>query len=390
MATKVKLLKKPISGNRHSLYLDYYPPIEHPKTGKPTRREFLGLYLIDKPKNNQEKEQNKTFLAQGEAIAALRRNELMKEDIYSPLEKEYRKKQKAEKQRAESSFLGYFEGLVRSRKGSNHDNWVSTLAHLKRYSKDNLTFADVTQRFCADFRHYLLSAPNNRGSNTPLARNSAHSYFNKFKAALKQAYKEKLLPEDLNAEIEGIKPAETHRNFLTIEELNALATTECKLPTLKRAAMFSAMTGLRFGDIQQLTWDNIQMVEEDKYYLQFTQAKTQGVETLPISKQAVDFLGVRGEFGEKVFKGLKYSANNNYHLERWIRDAGITKKITFHCFRHTNAMLLLEGGTDLYTVSKMLGHRDIKTTQIYAKVGDMAKRKASEVINIESLNFAER
>ncbi len=383
MATKVKLLKKPISGNRHSLYLDFYPPIEHTETGKPTRREFLGLYLFDKPKDIWEKDQNKANLIQGETIAALRRNELMKEDIYSPLEKEYRKKQKAEKQRAGSSFLEYFEGLVRSRRGSNHDNWVSTFAHLQRFAKGSLTFADVTERFCADFRHYLLSAPSNRGSNTPLAQNSANSYFNKFKAALKQAYKEKLLAYDLNSEIDGIKPAETHRNFVTVEELNALVRTECKIPTLKRAALFSAMTGLRFGDIQQLTWDKIQMVGEDHCYIQFTQKKTQGVELLPISGQALELLGQRGELGEKVFKGLKYSANNNYHLERWIRDAGITKKITFHCFRHTNAMLLLEAGTDIYTVSKMLGHRDLKTTQIYAKVGDIAKRKASEVIKLE-------
>lgn len=70
----------------------------------------------------------------------------------------------------------------------------------------------------------------------------------------------------------------------------------------------------------------------------------------------------------------------NVGLYKWIADAGIKKKITFHCARHTHAVLLLENGTDIYTVSKMLGHRELKTTQIYAKIVDSKKIEAVKSI----------
>ena len=70
-------------------------------------------------------------------------------------------------------------------------------------------------------------------------------------------------------------------------------------------------------------------------------------------------------------------------LKRWIQSAGITRNITFHCFRHTYATLQLSNGTDIYTVSKMLGHRDLKTTQIYAKIIDKTKLEATDKIKID-------
>ncbi|MTT07048.1 tyrosine-type recombinase/integrase, partial [Proteus mirabilis] len=70
-------------------------------------------------------------------------------------------------------------------------------------------------------------------------------------------------------------------------------------------------------------------------------------------------------------------------LRDWLKAAGITKHITFHCFRHTFATLQLFYGTDIYTVSKLLGHRELKTTQIYTKVVDDAKRRAVNKITIE-------
>lgn len=104
---------------------------------------------------------------------------------------------------------------------------------------------------------------------------------------------------------------------------------------------------------------------------------------LPISEQAYNLLGERGKPADKVFEGLKYSAYENKYLYQWIADAGITKKITFHSFRHTFACLQLANGTDIYTVSKMLGHRELKTTQIYAKVIDQTKRTAADKIKLD-------
>jgi integrase len=246
-----------------------------------------------------------------------------------------------------------------------------------------LKFADLNERFCNEFKEYLLITKSNKSSKTTLSQNSAVSYFNKFKAALKQAYKDGALTNDLNTKIEPIKQAETRRNFLTIEELNKLVKTECNNPILKRAALFSALTGLRFSDIKNLVWGEIHQSIENGYSIHFTQQKTKGVEVLPISEQAYSFLGERKESIAKVFDGLTYSAYQNKHLYQWIGAAGITKDITFHSFRHTYATLQLSKGTDIYTVSKMLGHRDLKTTQIYAKIIDQTKREAAEKIKLD-------
>ena len=379
MAIKVKLRQKAISGNRQSLYLDFYPAIPHPETGEPTRREFLGLYLIDKAKNPIDKQHNKETLQLAEQIRQKKENHLNKPEIYTG----YELQQKRIKELGEQNFVTYFKTLADKRKASNHDNWVSAYNYLETFTKGNLKFADLNEKFCNEFKEYLLTTKSNKSSKTTLAQNSAVSYFNKLKATLKQAYKDGYLTTDLNAKIEPIKQAETRRNFLTIEELNSLVKTECNNPLLKRAALFSALTGLRFSDIKNLVWGEIHYSLEDGYTIQFTQQKTKRVEVMPINEQAYSLMGERKEPSDKVFEGLTYSAYENKHLYQWIGAAGITKDITFHCFRHTFATLQLSKGTDIYTVSKMLGHRELKTTQVYAKIIDQTKREAANKIKLD-------
>ena len=379
MAIKVKLREKKISGNRKSLYLDFYPAIPHPETGEPTRREFLGMYLFDKAINPIDKQHNKETIQLAEQIRQKRENHLNKPEIYTGYEKEQLKI----KEQGEQNFVTYFKSLVDKRKASNHDNWVSAYNYLETFTKGNLKFADLNEKFCNEFKEYLLTTKSNKSNKVTLAQNSAVSYFNKLKATLKQAYKDRYLPTDLNSKIQPVKQAETQRNFLTIEELNSLVKTECSNPLLKRAAIFSALTGLRFSDIKNLVWGELEYIENNGYFIQFKQQKTKGVEMMPISEQAYSLLGERKEPTDKVFEGLTYSAYENKHLYQWIGAAGITKDITFHCFRHTFATLQLSKGTDIYTVSKMLGHRELKTTQIYAKIIDQTKREAADKIQLD-------
>jgi integrase len=379
MAIKVKLRQKAISGNRQSLYLDFYPPIPHPETGEPTRREFLGLYLID-AKNPLDKQHNKEMQQIGENVRQKRENELNKPEIYTGFEKE----QLRIRELGERDFVAYFKALADKRKSSNHDNWISAFNYLQQFTGGKLQFADLNVSFCEQFKEYLLTTKSKKSSKVTLSRNSVVSYFNKLKAALKQAFKDGYLQTDLNAKVEAVQPEETQRNFLTLEELNSLVKTDCQSPLLKRAALFSALTGLRFSDIQNLTWSELEYIEGNGYFIRFKQQKTKGVEMMPISEQAYSLLGEAGEPANKVFDGLTYSAYRNKHLYQWIGAAGITKDITFHCFRHTFATLQLSKGTDIYTVSKMLGHRELKTTQIYAKIIDQTKREAADKIK---LNF---
>lgn len=140
---------------------------------------------------------------------------------------------------------------------------------------------------------------------------------------------------------------------------------------------------MRHSDIQKLKWKEI-VVDGEKIELHFTQKKTKGVEYKPISKQALELCGERRGLDDLVFDNLPNPSWISRPLKKWIEKAGIHRNITFHCFRHTYATLQLANGTDIYTVSKMLGHTNVNTTQIYAKVIDEKKIKAAEVIK---LNF---
>ncbi|RXG21246.1 site-specific integrase [Leeuwenhoekiella marinoflava] len=379
MSTKVTLRQKKISKGRKSLYLDFYPAIPHPKTGKPSRREFLGLYLYEKAKSPIDKQHNTETQRIAESIRQKRENFLNKPEIYS----EYEKEQLRIKEVSELNFVAYFKKLAHKRKNSNHANWVSALNYLDNYTKGVLKFADLNDEFLEGFKEHLQTTKSLSRTKTTLSQNTAVSYFNKIKAALRQAYKDGYLKTDLNARIEPIKEAETRREYLTLEELNKLVKTPCNNPVMKQAALFSALTGLRFSDIAKMKWNELEYIEGQGYFLNFSQKKTKGVEVLPISEQAYSLLGEPRAPESQVFKGLKYSAYHNKHLFQWIGAAGITKDITFHCFRHTYATLQLFSGTDIYTVSKMLGHKDLKTTQVYAKIVDEAKRTAANKIKLD-------
>ena len=169
---------------------------------------------------------------------------------------------------------------------------------------------------------------------------------------------------------------ETYRSFLTIDEIRKLAAAPCRNPDVKRAFLFSCYTGLRFSDVKALTWAN---VRDDS--IDFRQQKTQGMEYLPLPVAARKILYVKK--GAQVLPvqtnrifSLPDKTTTGEHLKKWCKEAGMTKRITFHTSRHTFATLALSQGADLYTVSKLLGHKDISTTQIYAKIVDQKKKDA--------------
>ncbi|MDQ6481279.1 site-specific integrase [Dyadobacter sp. LHD-138] len=178
--------------------------------------------------------------------------------------------------------------------------------------------------------------------------------------------------------VESISPKDTHREFLFLDELQQLANTKCESEVVKKASLFSVLTGLRFSDINTLEWSELRGSAGNRY-IQFSTDKTGSAEFLPFSDQAYALLEEKGN--GKVFQGLKYYLVDTV-LPDWLKEAGIDKHITFHCFRHTFATLQLVLGTDIVTVSKLLGHRDIKTTMIYVKIVDKLKRDASHRIKL--------
>lgn len=359
-------LRQRNQGGKTSLYLDYY------HKGK-RKTEYLKLYIEPKPKTREQKELNKKTLQLAETIRAQRQIEIQN-GVFGFRDNEKMK----------GSFLSYMRLLAEKRKDSsgNYGNWDSVVKHLEKFTSHDITFREVDRQFVIDFKEYLEKGAKSK-SEVGLSQNSKYSYFNKLRAALKQAVKDGILPANPSEGIEAFKQGEPEREFLTLEELQAIAKEECEIPQIKTAFLFSCLTGLRWSDIQKLVWSEVQHSNEMGYYIRFRQKKTKGVETLPISRQAFELLGERQGKDEKVFLGLKYSAWHNLKLQQWVMKAGISKTITFHCARHTYATLQLTLGTDIYTVSKLLGHRELKTTQIYAKIIDDKKKEAAGRIKLD-------
>ena len=123
------------------------------------------------------------------------------------------------------------------------------------------------------------------------------------------------------------------------------------------------------------------MIDQDGFTrLTCRRKKTGGQEYLDITGEARKLMGEREADGEHPFKGMGAQQTYNRIVGEWARRAGINKRITFHCSRHTFATMMLNLGTDLFTVSKLLGHREVGTTQIYAKIVDKTKRAAVAAI----------
>lgn len=384
MVTKVKLRQKAILNGRRSLYLDFYPAIYDADRGIETRRLFLGLYILAKPLTLEEKKQNRDTIQMAEQIRNLKENELNKQEVYSVYERERLR----QRQRSEHDFLEYFLELANQRNGTNHTTWLSCYKHLQAYTKgQKVRFCDIDPPFIEGFKRYFNEANSLRHFRTvsriSISDNTRASYCFKLKAALRKAHRDGFMEKDLSFHMGKITLGDVKRQFLTIDELNRLAKTDCNFMMLKEAALFSALTGLRYSDIEKLTWGEIEYLDGMGNVLSFRQQKTLKVENLPISDQAMQILGPRGKPDQRVFPTLKYSCQISKALRDWAEAAGVKKKLTFHCFRHTFATLQFSQGTDIYTVSKLLGHRELKTTQVYVKVMDATKRTAVDKLKID-------
>lgn len=360
-----------------SLFLEIYKGTTTTPDGKVKNLrnyEYLNLYLIDKPKTPIDKQSNKDTLQLAESIKAKRELEI-KNGLYGF----------ANEFKQNTNFIDYFTEQMEKRKESkgNYGNWDSALKHLIKFAGTKISFREIDQSFCENFRDYLINTAK-KSSGQPLSSSSVSSYFNKFRACLKQAVKKKIILSNPAIDVTNPKVIENIRQYLSLDELKAITKVECRYDVLKRAFIFSCLTGLRWSDVNNLKWSELQNTNEG-WRITFHQQKTKGLQYLDISEQARGYLGEVGNPNERIFIGLKYSSYMNVELSKWMMRSGITKDITFHCARHTFAVLQLTLGTEIFTLSKLLGHSELKTTQIYAKIVDEKKREA--VNKIPNINI---
>lgn len=338
---------------------------------KPNRKkETLDYFLYTDPKTPAERSHNKDVNRKIEAIKGQTLKDL--------LNNKYGFKSET---KGKVNFIEYFQKLTNERYESkgNYGNWDSVLKHLKKYTGDAIPFDNVNEEFCKGFKEHLQTTKTKAGKN--LSSSAVASYYNKFRACLNQAVDDGIILVSPAQKVSTPRVIEKEREFLTEKEVKKLSETECRYDVLKRAFLFSCLTGLRWSDIQKLEWSEVQK-EGDNWKIVFHQKKTKGLQYHYIPNNAKGLLGEPIEGHDRVFVGLRYSSYMNTALAQWMLRAGITKNITFHCARHTFATMLLTKDVDLFTVSKMLGHSEIRTTQVYAKVIDQKKIDAIKTLDI--------
>lgn len=233
----------------------------------------------------------------------------------------------------------------------------------------------VTERWLAQFREFLLK-------DTSLAQVTAAHYFDAVCRVIRTAHRNRLIPRDIVAGIRKISEPESRKVYLTPQEIERLASAPLNGElggTIKRAFLFACLCGLRISDLKTLVWGDIERFPAPT--IMKRQQKTQNIVGVPINETAWRIIddGRLHDKNELVFPALSSSKTSpTQYFRVWAERAGIDKKIGWHTARHTFAVLALEGGADLFTVSRLLGHRDISTTQVYAKATDKLKREAVE------------
>ena len=370
----VRIRFKQLQNGNQSIYFDIY------RNGKRVY-EFPKLYIVPE-KTDTDKESNREALVLANKIKAQKILELENNEngfIASNL------KQKA-------NFIDYIKALADRKKESGirgvHDSYSGLINHLTRYKGDKITFKHITKEYCNGFNEYLKTAANGtykKGISETyptgmLSQGTQYNYSRVLSVTLNCAVQEGIIqsnPMKTLTRFERPKLPESNREYLTIDEVKQLVKTPCVKPIVRQAFLFTCFSGLRFSDVKALKWGDIHTDNEGQRLIRYTQQKTGKHEYLQVSDEALKFLPDRnGAKDNDIIFILSGNGYTNQALASWVLAAGIQKRVTFHVGRHTNATLLLSLGVPIETVSKLLGHSNIKTTQIYAKVIDKNKREA--------------
>ena len=365
----IKIRFKELANGNQSIYLDQY------KDGKRTY-EFLKLYIIPEV-DEAAKVQNENTMQQANAIKSQRIIELT--NTGSGISNNHHKTNILL-----SEWMEHCANVKESDgQSSSFANLMRNAAfHLNEYCR-NVTLKQVDVNFCRGFIAYLRKTKRSDGK--LFSGFTIQNYYLCFSTALNMAVRDELIPfNPFNKMAPNEKPGrpESNREFLTVEEVKRLMVTECKNKSLKKAFLFSCFCGLRRSDVRRLTWGDIQK-DGDYTFMRIIIKKTNNPLVLPLSSMALKWIPERGDAkdNELIFPLSNDTGTQGVILRSWAANAGIKKRVTFHVARHTFATMELTAGADLYTTSKLLGHSNVKTTQIYAKIIDKKKTEAVNLIS---------
>lgn len=378
----IRLRQKAIANGCLSLYLDIYT------TGRRSY-EFLRLYLIPE-RTPADKLRNAETLRTANAIKAQRILELQN-NAHGLSNTRTRGRvllvdyiqQTAEKYRAQGQTSMYW-------------GFKSLRSQVEAYNK-TAQLANIDRAYLYGFIDHLnwaKSCKSKGDTPKPLTPTSKAHFYNRLVTVIRRAIAEGIITHDPTAQVKpGDKPkiAPAPRRYLTLDEVRRIAAQPAEgirenirqaHRLVKRAFLFSCFCGLRLCDVRRLRWSDIKADESGRKQAEIIQQKTKEPLILPLSANALEWLPEQPETAapdDLIFK-LPKSSTVAILLRRIAKAAGVDKPVTFHIARHTHATLLLTYGADIYTVSKLLGHTNVRTTQIYAKVIDESKRRAVDNI----------
>lgn len=365
----IKLRVKHLANGNKSIYLDMY------MNGK-RKYEFLKLYIIPEY-NKSDRVRNSETLKLANAIKAQRIIELQNQSHGFKINKT-----------SHIKLTDYIQSVAEKKSENEVRKTVlhAVVYHLRRYNPNDIQLSRIDKDYILGFLDYLKTAKQTHTKKEKLLHvNTQVYYYKMLRYCLNYAVSEELISANPMNKIKNEEKPHKHRTereYLTIDELRKLAQTPFYNGLLKKAFLFSCFCGLRHSDIIALTWGDIEMDGDGNSRLYIIQKKTKEAISLPLSQEAIKQLPKREDAKEDdiIFKKLITLGRTNEILPKWAEQAGIKKHITFHTARHTHATMLLTLGVDLYTVSKLLGHTNIQTTQIYAKLVDESKKKAIDLI----------
>lgn len=329
--------------------------------------ERLTHLQLAKPSNLLDRESNKELLQKAEAIRLSRAVELESTN--------YDMASDAGKNTVVTTWMkSYIDGYTKKDIRTMQSVLARFNEYLKGIKKTGLTFGNINALIIEDFIDYLQDRSTGEG---------ASSYYKRFKKMLKNAYRKRLMKENVLDFVEKkVKGKAKKKDILTLDELKTLAATTTESSEVKRAALFSSVTGLAWVDIKKLKWKEIKIEGKMLEMVRSKQETANVTVSIPLNDTAMTLLGEAGKPTENVFT-LPTANGANKTLKAWVKRAGIDKKITWHNLRHSYGTNLILNDVDVVTTSELLGHATLAHTNRYVDSAAELKQKATDKINIQ-------
>lgn len=391
-----KLMGQSLSDGRDSLYLEFYfgYDVVESKNGNTYKKvnrstERLGLYLWQAPRTPMERRQNKETLEMAKRIRFERGQELLEHAEGYRLKKErevnflawmwsyYEKYTKADKRHIKRAYNCFIDYLIDPKDTfTPKPGWTRKEREESAKEKARRTYGlkikpqQLTKEMMADFTEYLQRRFRGEG---------AHTLYARFKKIVKAAVEADVLRKNPCTDVSiKVDNGSLKKDVLSIEEIQQLIATHYsgENQDIRRAFIFCLYCGLRWCDVKDLTFAN---VDYSNRLLKFEQAKTKGHSSasnvvIPLNDGLLNLIG-KGERNAIIFPLPSHNMCLKA-LRHWTARAGIDKHITWHCARHSFAVNILNNGANIKTVASLLGHSGLKHTEKYTRAVDSLKEAA--------------